>query len=89
VTGQSGHPQKVGHISAGQIVGEMALLSQESRTASVQASEDAEVLRIDESTLIRMNKRFPRMATQVHQNISQILAKRLKNTTQDYVGSLD
>ena len=51
VEGRGGQTKKVGHILPGQIVGEMALLSQESRTASVKVSKDAEVLSIDATDL--------------------------------------
>lgn len=83
-----GEQKTIGEIQPGQIVGEMSLLSNEPRSASVQAKGDVQILRIDAEILERVNKKYPRLATKIYQNISQILAGHLKNTTQNYIEAL-
>jgi CRP-like cAMP-binding protein len=46
-----GNEKKVGAVRAGEIVGEMAVISREPRCASVVATVDTEVIAIDRRTL--------------------------------------
>ncbi len=78
---ESGDTKVVGNVDSGKLVGEMAFLSGESRTASVIAKGEVEALIINASTLQRVQKRFPAIAAKVFFNISQLLSERLKGTT--------
>lgn len=64
-------------LKPGDIFGEMAFVTGEQRSADVIASEDVALLRIDQSVLERVQKRFPRIGCKLFLNISQILSRRL------------
>lgn len=67
-----------GHIlNPGDIFGEMAFVTGEQRSADVMACEDVSLLRIDQSVLERVQKRFPKIGCKLFLNISQILSRRL------------
>lgn len=76
VAGDDGVNKKVRQMEAGSIVGEMALLSGEPRSASVQAVGNVEVLEFDASTMQHISNRYPGMAVKIHQNFADILIKR-------------
>ena len=69
----------------GDVVGEMGFLTGARRSANVIAREDVEALEIDAATLDRVRTRFPRVATKVFFNISQVLSNRLQETTSSLV----
>lgn len=74
-----------GHVATlgpGQIVGEMAMLGGGTRTATVKANVDSELLRIDHKALGRVEDRNPRIAAKLYANISGVLSNRLKDLTQ-------
>ncbi len=61
---------------------EMALVGGGTRSANVIALEDTELLRIDDKSLDRVRRRFPRISAKLFLNISRVLSNRLK--TQNY-----
>ncbi len=65
-------------LNRGDVFGEMALLRQAERVASVVTREDVEVLVIDESFLRRLRTLYPRFAAQFFLNIARILSNRLE-----------
>lgn len=75
----AGAPTVVARIGAPEIVGEMALLSDSPRTATVRAAERVRALRIDQATLLRMLEDFPGMARQ----LLRVMATRLERTTRE------
>ena len=68
---------KVAGVEPNAIVGEIAILCDVSRTATVQASERLEALRIRKDHFIRMLKENPEMTLE----ILKVLADRLSATT--------
>jgi CRP-like cAMP-binding protein len=68
---------KVASIEPNSIVGEIAILCDVSRTATVKASTPVETLRIKKDQFIRLLAEFPEMAVE----IMRVLADRLSHTT--------
>ena len=50
--------------------------------ADVVATEDVEVLAVNERFLNRIKRRYPRIATEIFLNISKILSDRLEQAQQ-------
>jgi CRP-like cAMP-binding protein len=68
---------KVAEVSPNSIVGEMAILCNVSRTATVQAKTAVEALRIRKDHFLRMLAEYPEMTVE----IMRVLADRLSHTT--------
>ena len=68
---------KVATVGPNSIVGEIAILCDVNRTATVRASSPLEVLRIDKDQFLEMLGEFPEMAVE----IIRVLANRLGQTT--------
>jgi len=58
----------------------MGLLRHHERTADVIATEDVEVLAVNEHFLTRIRHRYPRIASGIFFNISRILCDRLEQS---------
>lgn len=67
---------KVAELSAGQIVGEIAILIDVPRTATVKAPEGLEALKISKENFLRLLNNSPQVAVE----IIRVLAGRLENT---------
>ena len=65
-------------LEEGELFGEMALLGEGLRTASVHAETDAELLRIDYNALERVRRFNPRISAKIYFNIARILSERVK-----------
>jgi len=65
----------------GHVVGEIALFS-ERRTADVDVTQDARLLRFGEADLERVGRRYPRIGATVYRNLNRILAGRVVTTAQ-------
>jgi CRP-like cAMP-binding protein len=72
---------KVATIETNSIVGEIAILCDVARTATVKASAPLETLRIRKDQFIRLLAEFPEMAVE----IMRVLADRLSKTTEDLI----
>lgn len=81
-----GKTKELGTLKEGDIVGEMALIGGGIRSANIVALEDTELLKIDEKSLERIRKRFPRVAAKLFMNISRILSDRLRTQNLMSVG---
>jgi CRP-like cAMP-binding protein len=68
-------------LEAGAIFGEMALVSQEVRSANVVAEAPSEVLRLDFDALERIRKRFPYTSAKLFRNLARILSARIRQLT--------
>jgi len=66
-------------LRRGDVLGEMALLRSAVRSADVVATDDVEVLVIDEAFLRRLRGRYPRFASRFFLNIARILSDRLED----------
>jgi predicted RND superfamily exporter protein len=64
----------------GDVIGEVGLFHA-TRTANVEATTDARLLRVTQASLDRLSRRSPRTASVVHRNLNEILAGRLADVT--------
>ena len=80
-----GELKKVSEIGKHEIVGEIAILCDVPRTATVRATNDVIVLRISKDLFFRLLSEFPQMAIQILRE----LAARLEKTTSDLVKSMN
>jgi predicted RND superfamily exporter protein len=64
----------------GDLVGEVGVLKGE-RTADVECVTDTRLLWLDNETLERLRRRYPRIASVIYRNLSEILAERLTQAT--------
>jgi uncharacterized protein len=64
----------------GEIFGEIALIEQCTRSANVGAAEPIQFIEIDWDGLKRIQKIYPRLASQLFLNLSRILGQRLVQT---------
>ncbi len=62
---------------AGAILGEMAIYTGESRTASVKIETDAKLFRLDKEKMEEMSQRFPASTSALHTYIVRVMAERL------------
>jgi CRP-like cAMP-binding protein len=74
-------------LERGDVVGEMGLLRRLPRSADVIVREPTEYLIVDEASLERLRRRYPRTAAVVFRNLARTLSDRLEHTTADLVGS--
>ena len=74
--------RKLGSVERGDVFGEMGLLRHHERMADVVATQDIEVLAVNERFLERLKRRYPRIATEIFFNISKILSDRLEAAQQ-------
>jgi CRP-like cAMP-binding protein len=79
MTDGSGAPIKVAEIGENAIVGEIAILCDIARTATVIAQTQVEALRISKETFVKLLADFPEMTIEV----MRVLADRLSQTTME------
>ncbi len=72
--------RKVNTLARGDVFGEMGLIRRHERTADVIATEEVEVLAVNEQFLDRIKRRYPRIATEIFFNLSKILSDRLEQS---------
>lgn len=73
-------PRLVNRLGRGAVFGEMGLIRHHERTADVIATEDVEVLAVNERFLTRVKRRYPRIASEIFFNLSKILSDRLEES---------
>jgi predicted RND superfamily exporter protein/CRP-like cAMP-binding protein len=76
-------------IGPGDAFGEMALLRKGFRSASVRAKGDVKLFVLNEETLERLQKRYPRVSSRIFYNITQLLSDRLQKTTEQLMESTE
>jgi predicted RND superfamily exporter protein len=64
----------------GDVLGEVGLFRGE-RTANVDCESDVRALRFDQENLARLQRRYPRTASKLLRNLSEVLADRLATAT--------
>lgn len=72
-------------LALGDIVGEVALVSEVKRTADVIAKTDVRILSLDWEALVRLQRSSPSLSSILFLNLANILGQRLK----DSLGKLD
>jgi predicted RND superfamily exporter protein len=76
-----GREKTLSPLEPGDVFGEVALVSRETRSAYVVAVEDTEILRLDFAALERIRRRFPYTGAKLFRNLAKILAGRLRRAT--------
>jgi len=79
VTANGDAERKVAEIKKNDVVGEMALLTDMPRTATVKASGEITALRVSKDNFFRILQEFPEVSLEV----MRVLAHRLERTTHD------
>ena len=74
----NGRSRVVRQVNRGDVFGEMGLLRHQKRMADIIATEDVEVLVVNERFLGRMQRRYPRIGAKIFLNIAKILSDRLE-----------
>lgn len=69
--------------------GEIALVDDDKRSATVIALEDSEFLVLDKQDFLALGKTNPKIALPITQTIARILASRLRKTTIDMLTIFD
>ncbi len=77
----TGKPSVVAHVAKNDIVGEIAILCDVPRTATVTATSELTALKVTKDLFFRMVTDFPEMGVEV----MRVLAHRLENTTADLI----
>ncbi len=75
-------------MGKGDIFGEMALFSEQKRSADVVALTDLEILVLTQPFIRQIMNDMPTIATKVLYNLSLILCERLRSTTQNWIQSV-
>ncbi|ACM38702.1 MULTISPECIES: cyclic nucleotide-binding domain-containing protein [Rhizobium/Agrobacterium group] len=70
---------KVAEVQSNSIVGEIAILCDVSRTATVRAASRLEVLKISKENFLKLMSDFPEISSE----ITRVLADRLNHTTSE------
>jgi predicted RND superfamily exporter protein len=73
-------PIELNVMSRGAPIGEVGLFEQP-RSANIDVLEDARVLRITQSDLLRLRRRYPKIASILLWNLNEVFAQRLLSTT--------
>ncbi len=67
-------------LGRGDVVGEIGLFHG-ARSADVEVDEECTLMRLTQSNLSRLQRRYPRIGAKLYRNISQVLADRMVRTT--------
>ena len=78
-----GEEQQVAEIGANDVIGEMGVLNDHRRTASVRAVGRVRVLRIAQSDMLDLVRQFPELALEM----LRVLSKRLTATTRKLISA--
>lgn len=82
ILNSSPQPRLLRTMRRGDVFGEMGLIRHNKRTADVIATEDVEVIAVDERFLSRMQRRYPRIGAKVFLNIAKILSDYVEASQQ-------
>lgn len=69
--------------------GEMALIDDDRRSATVTATEDSDFLVVDKKAFLKLGNDYPHIGLPITRAISKILAGRLRKTTEDMMTIFD
>lgn len=70
--------RRVRQMKRGDVFGEMGLIGRHERTADVIATEEVEVMAVNERFLNRLQRRYPRIGAKIFLNIAKIISARLQ-----------
>jgi CRP-like cAMP-binding protein len=69
--------------------GEMALIDDDTRSATIVATENSEFLVVDKEDFVELGAHHPQIVLPITQEIAKILASRLRKTTGDMLTIFD
>ncbi len=84
---KKGDVKELNTLDKGELFGEVALLGEGIRSATVYAETDVELLRIDYNALERVGRRNPRISAKININIARTLSERIKTLTINHLNS--
>jgi hypothetical protein len=73
-----GEPKRIARLERGDVFGEMGLVRHHERSADVVATEEVEVLAVNERFLSRVMRHYPRTGAKIFLNVAKILSDRLE-----------
>ena len=68
-------------MAEGAVLGEVGFVTQQQRTANVDAVTDGEMLRLNADTVQKNMRLYPHIANKLNMNIARILGMRLASTS--------
>lgn len=74
---RKGKPAQIGEAEAGDLLGELAIISSASRKTTAMALEDSEVMRIQRPMFRRMMEEYPEIARMLQDRVKNNLAAML------------
>ena len=77
---------KIAQLKAGGHFGEMGLVDQAPRSASVIALEETSAVSIDRDSLLKLMRRDPVLSVKLLWSFVQVLSERLRNTNEALTG---
>ena len=78
---QTKQEQTIAIVEKGQSFGEMGLLVNHQRMATIAAGTDLKVIKITDEILMKLEKEVPELATSLYKTLAQTLAKQLMSST--------
>jgi len=67
----------------GEVIGEVGFFHHDAtRSANVDVTKDARLLRLTENNMRRLSRRYPQTAARVFRNLGEVLAERLTTSTE-------
>jgi CRP-like cAMP-binding protein len=78
---------RLGTVRRGDVIGEMGFVRGLPRTADVEATEETELLVVNERFFEVLERRYPRIAARVLLNLAQLMGDRLETTTERLVAA--
>jgi CRP-like cAMP-binding protein len=81
--------EEVARLNKGQHFGEMALIEEECRSATVESAEKTRLIQIEREALDNLLKEHPSLARQVYKAFAKHLSGRLRQTTKDLTSLID
>jgi CRP-like cAMP-binding protein len=83
-----GGTEEVARLGPGEVVGEMAFVDAEPRSATVSAPEGATVLEFSREALAGLRRSAPRVAAAIQRNVLLDVARRLRDAGEKLTGDL-
>lgn len=75
-------PRLMGEVVSGETVGEVSLLSEEPRSASIRAIRDSLLIQIDREDFNKLAEKHPSLVMRLASNVANLLQKRTGGKTQ-------
>ncbi len=74
-------PVEITRVNAGQFLGELAILEDSFRSATVQAAVDTELMSIQKKHFYELLERYPKIGVVLLRGLARMISLQLRNTT--------